>query len=262
MARILLLDSHSTDKTATIARNAGAEVIQFDYQGGYPKKRQWALNNLELTTPWVLLLDADEVVPPELVDEIENEISKPSAPAAFLITKGFHFLGRRMRFGGFSHSAVLLFRPGHARFEQLIHDPAEGLDMEVHERLVIDGPVGQLRTDIIHEDFKNLEAYIDRHNKYSTWEAAVRYQYLQSGTLGTEAVHGRMLGNVQERRRFLKMIAIRLPLESPLWFFYHYFLRLGFLEGRRGLIASQIRSHYIAGARAKLYELQLRASRS
>ena len=168
--RVIVLDSHSTDSTAELSRRAGAEVIQFDYKGGYPKKRQWALDNLDLGTPWILLMDADECLPPELWDEIGAAISPANAPSGFLIRKGFHFLGRRFRFGGFSFSTVLLFRRGAAKFERLVSDPATGLDMEVHERLITNGPVGSLKMPLIHEDFKGLEAYIDRHNKYSTWE--------------------------------------------------------------------------------------------
>src|SRR5437764_1235201 len=133
------------------------------------------LNKLNMNTEWVLLLDADEVVPKELWDEIACAISKSGAPDAFLITKGFHFLGRRFRFGGFSHSAVLLFRQGKAEFEELDSSIATAHDMEVHERMIVDGAVGVISTPLIHEDFKGLTAYIDRHNPYSTWEAGVRF---------------------------------------------------------------------------------------
>ncbi len=254
--RVVLLDSFSTDRTAELAASAGAEVVQFSYSGGYPKKRQWALDNLKIDTAWVLLLDADEVVPDTLWEEIGNEIDSMRARDAYLITKGFHFLGKRFRFGGFSHKAVLLFRSGCARFEQILEDPPLAQDMEVHERLVVNGTVGRLETPLIHEDFKGLEAYIRRHNHYSTWEAAVRYQLLTEGSYGRTTVKPNLFGNAQERRRFLKIMAVRMPFEPTLWFLYHYVVRLGFLEGRRGLIASQIRAAYIAQARAKLFELR------
>lgn len=256
--RVIVLDSGSTDATATIAARAGADVVQFEYAGGYPKKRQWALDTLSIASPWVLLLDADEVVPPALWREIEQAITQPQRPDAFLITKGFHFLGRRFRFGGFSHAAVLLVRPGTARFEEIFDDHAGAQDMEVHERLLVNGPVGRLRTPLVHEDFKGLQAYIDRHNKYSTWEAKVRLGYLNSGSYGRSTVPARLLGSVQERRRFLKTIAVRVPFEPTLWFAYHYLFRLGFLEGRPGLIASRLRAQYIAQTRAKMYELSIR----
>lgn len=253
-ARVIVLDSHSTDATAEIALARGADVVQFDYRGGYPKKRQWALEHVPIDTPWVLLLDADEVVPDALWREIAAVIERPDALDAYLITKGFHFLGRRFRHGGFSHAAVLLFRTGTARFERLFDDAPDSLDMEIHERVLVQGRVGRLQTPLIHEDFKGLEAYIARHNKYSTWEARVRYRYLTTGRYGEDTIAPRLLGNSQERRRFVKALVIRLPFEPQLWFFYHYFARLGFLEGRPGLIASQIRASYIAQTRAKIFE--------
>ncbi|MCB1823756.1 MAG: glycosyltransferase family 2 protein [Candidatus Competibacteraceae bacterium] len=256
--RVIVLDSNSTDATPNIALQYGAEVVQFDYGGGYPKKRQWALDNLTLTTPWILLLDADEVVPNTLWWEIGEAIHKLDTPDAYLITKGFHFLGRRFNHGGFSHSAVLLFKTGTARFEQLFDDDSSGLDMEIHERVVVDGRIGKLDTPLIHEDFKGLEAYINRHNKYSTWEAQLRYRYLTTGQYGKKTIVPRFLGNSQEQRRFIKTLIIRVPLEQWLWFAYHYFFRLGFLEGRAGLIACQIRASYIAQVKAKIYELRLR----
>lgn len=262
VARVVVIDSHSTDQTAAIARAAGAEVVQFNYRGGYPKKRQWALETVSVATDWILLLDADEVVPENLWSEISDVIRSEDAPDAFLITKGFHFLGRRFRFGGFSHSAVLLFRRGQARFEELIADAANAQDMEVHERVVVNGRVGRLATPLIHEDFKGLQAYIARHNLYSTWEARLRDSYHTEGRYGSLAIKPRLFGNAQERRRFLKQIAVRLPGEPLLWFLYHYVARLGFLEGRAGLIASQIRASYIAQARAKVHELALARRRN
>jgi glycosyltransferase involved in cell wall biosynthesis len=256
-ARVIVLDSQSTDATAEVSRSFGAEVIQFEYRGGYPKKRQWALDNVPIVTDWVLLLDADEVIPPALWAEIAQAIGQTSSSSAvaFTITKGFHFLGRRMRYGGFSHSALLLFRTGAARFERIFDDGLDGLDMEVHERVLVDGKIGAISTPLIHEDFKGLEAYISRHNKYSTWEARLRYRYLASGTYGEDTIRPRLLGRSQERRRALKALVIRMPLEHWVWFVYHYIVRLGFLEGRPGLIASQIRASYIAQVKAKMYEL-------
>ncbi|WP_420457548.1 glycosyltransferase family 2 protein [Rubrivirga sp.] len=258
-ARVVVLDSRSTDATVAQAASYGAEVVQFDYKGSYPKKRQWALETLDLQTEWVFLLDADEVVPEALWDEIRAVTSDPRASDGYLVTKGFHFLGRAFTFGGFSFDALLLFRTGKARFEHLVDDPASALDMEVHERVIVDGTVKSLKTPLVHEDFKGLEAYIRRHNQYSTWEARLRHSYLNGGSYGTQSVQARLFGNAQERRRFLKKVAIRTPFEPLLWFLYHFILRGGFLEGRAGLIASQIRASYISQVRAKMYELGMDA---
>ena len=96
--RVILIDSQSQDETESLARKQGAEVVQFHYRGGYPKKRQWALDSIPIDTPWVFLLDADEAVPDSLWAEIEDVLGPIGAPDAFLITKGFHFLGRRFRY--------------------------------------------------------------------------------------------------------------------------------------------------------------------
>jgi glycosyltransferase involved in cell wall biosynthesis len=255
---IHVLDSKSSDATASLAAERGAIVHQFDYTGRYPKKRQWGLQTVATTQPWILLLDADEEVPEELWQEISEAIENQAAShAAYMITKGFWFLGKQFRFGGFSHSAVLLFQRGRGRFEDLDELVDSGLDMEVHERVLIDGTVGSLKTPLIHNDFKGLTNYLDKHNRYATWEAAVRIGYIRGASWGKDSISPKLFGNSQERRRFLKQIACRLPFESWAWFAYHYLIRLGFLEGRRGLIASQIRSQYISNVRAKMYEILL-----
>ncbi len=253
---VVVVDSGSTDETAKTARELGASVVNFHYAGGFPKKRQWYLNSGEIRTPWTLLLDADEQIPEKLWREIEQAISSPAPAAGYLIQKGFCFMGRPFRHGGFSHQALLLFQTGAARFELLDELSETGLDMEVHERLIVDGPVACLKTPLIHDDLKGLAAYIDRHNRYSSWEAAVRTQFLHTGSWGAESIRPRLLGNVQERRRFLKQLALKLPGEHWAWFLYHYVFRLGFLEGKPGLIASRLRSQYIADVRAKMEELR------
>ena len=256
--RVLLIDSNSSDKTVPIARECGAEIYEFKYKGGYPKKRQWALDYLPISTEWVFLIDADEAVPEKLWKEISRTINRKDAADAYLITKGLHFLGRRFRFGGFSHSAILLFRKGKAHFEKLFVAPADSQDMEVHERMLVDGSIRKLNTPLIHEDFKGLEAYITRHNFYSTWEAQHRFHFLKTGNWGEESVHPKLFGNTQERRRWLKKLMLRLPCEPLLWFAYHFIFRFGFLEGRAGLIASQLRARHFSQARAKFYELKLK----
>lgn len=254
--RVIVLDSHSSDSTAEIAQQAGAEVVQFEYRGGYPKKRQWAIENLKLVSTWLLLLDADEVVPDALWNEISHALKGSNVPDAFLVTKGFHFMGRRFRFGGFSFAAVLLFRRGKARFERLLEDDPEGLDMEVHERVIVDGRIGRLKTPLVHEDFKGLNAYLERHRRYAKWEGRLRHIFFTTGRYGQEAIQGRLLGNTQERRRFLKMLAIRMPFEPLFWFGYHYFIKLGFLEGRAGWVASRVRCQYITWVRKEVRRLR------
>ena len=255
--RILVIDSFSTDLTPTIARQNGAEVISYSYPGGYPKKRQWALDNLDISTPWTMFIDADEQMTPALWDELEHAIASPASPEAYEVRKGFHFLGKKLKFGGFSHLAIILFRTGYAKFEEAAGNISNAQDMEVHERLIVQGRVGRLRCPLVHNDYKGLSAYIDRHNKYSTWEAGIRAHYLKTGSWGERCIKPSLLRDSQSFRRFVKPIALRLPCEPLLWFLYHYVVCGAVLEGRRGYIASSLRQAYIAQVRAKLYEMRL-----
>jgi len=255
--RTVMIDSGSTDGTRSIARQHGAEIVNFEYSGGYPKKRQWALDHLDIATPWTMLIDADEQVPPELWAEIDKEVRSPETCAAYLIRKEFHFLGKRFRFGGFSHSAIALFRTGRARFEETAGNCANGQDMEVHERLIVDGKVGRLRPSLLHNDYKGLFAYCDRHNKYSTWEAGIRAHYMKTGSWGQRSIKASMFGDAQSFRRFVKPLAMSVPFEPSLWFLYHYVVCGAVFEGRRGYIAASLRKAYIEQVRAKVYELQL-----
>jgi glycosyltransferase involved in cell wall biosynthesis len=258
---IVVLDSQSTDGTVAISRRFGAKVVQFHYKGGYPKKRQWAMEKLKIGTPWILLIDADEEVPEELWKEIEEVTLKETPYSAFLIVKQVYFLGKKMTFGGFSFGAVLLVRKGKARFERIIEEPAGTMDMEVHERVIVEGKIGKLKTPLIHDDFKDLGAFIDRHNKYSTWEARVRTQFLETGRYGSDSIQPKFFGNTQERRRFLKKIIPGLPFEPLFWFVYRYIFRLAFLEGRRGWTLCLLKAQHVAQIRAKLFELELASKR-
>ncbi len=253
--RVVVLDSQSQDGSPALAKRLGAEVVQFRYKGGYPKKRQWALDHLKIKTEWVLLIDADEEVPRELWDEI-REVTEFETPAdAYFIRKQYHFMGRKFKYGGFSFDSVLLFRKGKARFERLIDEPKEALDMEVHERLIVEGATGKLKTPLLHNDFKSLEAFVDRHNKYSTWEAKVRKSFRDTGQYGQTSIQPRFFGNPQERRRFQKRLVQNIPFEPLIWFLYHYLFHLGFLEGKKGWIACVLKAQYIFQVRAKMAEM-------
>ena len=108
------MDSGSTDATPEIARAHGAKVVQFHYQGGWPKKRQWAIDELPFQFDWIFLIDADEVLPPELAEEIRASISN-SDVNGYYISLRMHFLGRVLRHGDASFWKLSLFRRGKGR---------------------------------------------------------------------------------------------------------------------------------------------------
>ena len=142
---VYVIDSGSTDDTRAIAELRGAKVVQFEYRGGWPKKRQWAMDNLPLAHDWVLLLDADEGMTPELESEIRGAIGDAKFDGYFIALQ-MHFLGRPLQHSDASFWKLSLFRRGKARYEcRLKEQDSSMADMEVHEHVVCDGPTRQLQ---------------------------------------------------------------------------------------------------------------------
>ena len=136
---VYVIDSQSTDATTEIARSHGAKVVQFHYLGGWPKKRQWAMDTLPFAHNWILLLDADEVLTPELAAEIREAIRNPTIDGYFIQLR-IWFLGRLLRHGDVGLWKMSLFRRGKGHYECRLKDQdASMADMEVHEHVVVDG---------------------------------------------------------------------------------------------------------------------------
>src|ERR1700675_1760981 len=168
-----VVDSQSTDDTVEIARSFGAKVVQFHYQGGWPKKRQWAMESLPLLHDWILLLDADESLTPELTQEIRAAIQDPTYDG-YHIALRIYFLGRELRHSGASFYKLSLFRRGKGRYEcRLKEQDASMADMEVHEHVVVEGRTEKLKFPLRHHNVASLSHYIRKHDAYSNWEAKV-----------------------------------------------------------------------------------------
>ena len=131
-----------------------------------------------------------------------------------------------------------------------------GLDMEVHERILFEGKSAKLRGHIIHEDFNGISRYWTKHLRYAEWEASIRD--LQFTKSSSNIIKPSLLGNLQQRRRYIKSLIANRHIEPFIWFFYHYFWRLGFLEGYRGYLASIIRANYILMIHSLRHEIRLR----
>jgi glycosyltransferase involved in cell wall biosynthesis len=253
VGEIYVIDSQSSDDTVEIARKAGAKVIQFHYHGGWPKKRQWALDTLSLSYDWVLLLDADESLAPTLKTEIQQAIQVGSCDG-YSIALQMHFLGRELRHSGAAFRKLSLFRRGKGRFEcRLKEQDASMCDMEVHEHVVVDGQTGSLKSPLLHHNVEFLFRYIQKHNEYSNWEAGVwmerdtSYGDLPPALFGTQAQH----------RRWLKKTFLALPGSPFLFFLYKYFLRLGLLDGIPGFIYCAFQGIQFFHIKAKIYEAQI-----
>jgi glycosyltransferase involved in cell wall biosynthesis len=249
--QVFVVDSQSNDATGQVAAEWSATVVQFHFNGSYPKKKNWALESLPFRNEWVLIVDADEVVVPELAAEITRRIAGNEADGYFLNSR-YHFLGRRIRHCGYSECWNLrLFKHRLGRYERM-PDPTGGRtgDNEAHEHVELEGRVLRLHNELEHHAYPTIATWVEKHNRYAIWEAALHERFL------TEPIP-RSIGRGKRFKRRLKKIALRLPLRPVVRFLYAYVLRLGFLDGRPGLIFCGLLAFYDFLASANRYEQQL-----
>ena len=251
VGEVYVIDSQSTDDTVEIARSHGARVEQFHYQGGWPKKRQWALNTLPIAYDWVLLLDADEVLTLELAEEIRSAI-RNSAVDGYSVLLRIWFLGRVLRHGDVGLWKLSLFRRGKGRYECRLKDQdASMADMEVHEHVIVEGTTARLRNPLIHHNVESLSRYIQKHDEYSNWESRVLLQHGDDKELPPS-----LFATQAQRRRWWKRRLFAVLGSPVLLFLYRYILRLGFLDGVPGLIYCGFQAVQMFHTKAKIYELK------
>ena len=233
---IVVVDSGSGDRTEEIARDHGARFFLEDWKG-FAAQKNSAL--AKCSSDWVLSLDADEAVSGELSQEIQDLLTRGSQTAdppcdGYSIPRRNLFLGRWIRFGGFYPDPKMrLFRQGTAQFEA----------RPVHETVQLTGRSGRLRGDMVHSAYPTLALYIAHMDRYSTLGAEF--------TLRT----GRRVADVPS---FL----VNICLNPLLTFLYNYFCRLGFLDGREGLLLHLYHSVYVSWKYAKAWELSRRRERT
>ena len=251
VGEVYVIDSQSTDETVEIARSHGATVVQFHYQGGWPKKRQWAMDTLPMAYGWILLLDADEMLTPELTDEIRTAIQNPSIDGYYVMLRTW-FLGRTLRHGDVALWKLSLFRRGEGRYECRLKDQdASMADMEVHEHVVVEGATAKLRNPLVHHNVESLSRYIQKHDEYSNWESHVLLQRTEDKELPPS-----LFGTQAQRRRWLKRKLFAAPGSPALLFLYRYIARFGFLDGVPGLIYCGFQAVQMFHTKAKIYELK------
>ncbi len=246
---IIVVDSQGVDNTVKIAQSYGAEIIQFYYSGGLPKKRQWALDTYPFRNEWILLLDADEILEAPVRSEIEQAI-KTTEYDGYWLRFQIHFLGRQLKYGDSHLWKLFLFRKGRGRYEKRLEKQDMSMsDIEVHEHIIVDGKTQRLINPVRHQNFNSLSRYIDKHNEYSNWEARV---YLDAAV---GEVRPSPFGSQAERRRWLRLRYLKI-FGSPLYMFlYRYFLKLGFLDGKRGFIYCVYKAIQIFHTKVKIFEI-------
>lgn len=228
---IVVLDSFSTDQTVSMAENLGLRVFQHTFDG-YASQRNFGLAEIEFKHPWVLMLDADERLPPETHDEILREVSRADENTCLMyFRRRDHLFGRWIRrSSGYPTWFGRLVRIGQVRVER-----------EINEEYQTDGPKIYLANHLDHYPFnKGFSEWLAKHNRYSTMEAQL---LLQNGRQGP-SLRALVTGDSLARRRALKVWAYSLP-GRPLWVFLGlYILRGGILEGRAGFTFCCLRAIY------------------
>lgn len=238
---IVVLDSFSTDQTVPRARGADARVVQRVFKG-YASQRNFALHEMEKKTEWIFFLDADEEITPELTAELKLNFARDSEHT------GMFYLRRKDMFEG----RWIKYSSGYPTwFGRLCHAPSVRVEREINEQYHCTRPVTKLNEHLIHQPFvKGLSNWLDRHNRYSTAEAATKAKG-EEGNL--QHIFSRDPGL---RRRGLKQIYMRLPFRPLAGFVYLYVFKAGFLDGRPGLRYALLRAFYELMISIKLDEMQ------
>ena len=251
--KVFVVDSGSTDETTEIARSFGAEVVHHDWEG-YARQKNWALENLPFESGWILILDADEVITDDLQKRLVEIASKPTQEVpenGFFINRITYFLDRPIRHCGyFPNWNLRFFKKGTGVYE----------DREVHEHVIIPGPVGYITEPMIHDDRRGLEHYYAKHNRYSTLEARAIYHEMINGPPPGEMAN--LTGEARRRRWLKRRIMPYVPLPALWRFLYMYVFRMGVLDGRTGLEFCRFIASYDALVALKLRVLRRQARES
>lgn len=244
--KIIVLDSYSNDNTVKIAKKLGAKIYQHEFQN-YALQFNYALDNIQIDTKWVFRLDADEVVTSELLDEIENKIKIHSNDDinGFLMKYKLIFMGKFLKHGGcYPFVKMTIWKKEFGRFEE----------RDFGEHVVLkEGKYETFKNDCLHYDFKNITAFIDKHNWYATRE---KNDYFDRISMQQKELYKQANKVKKIRDNFY----YKLPLffRAKLIYIYKYYFKLGFLDGKEGKIYAFIQTYFYRFAvDAKIFERYL-----
>jgi len=246
-AEVFVVDSNSSDATPAIAASMGARVVPFTWNGRYPKKKQWSLENLPFGHDWVLWVDADEQLSPEVVAEIATIMQEGPKATGYFLRLDNSFLGKRLRHG-IENFKLVMFDRRKSRWPDYDDlDLPTKMEIELHFQPIVEGPIAALRNRALHADFKDLHHFLDRLNRYSDWEAVVRSKgYIATGESQFAS------------RALLKRIFHHMPGKPLAVFLYSYVYKLGFLDGRAGFAFAASRFWYYWQIGMKMRELRMK----
>lgn len=243
-AKVIVVDSHSFDRTCAIAREYGIQVVSYRWDGKYPKKRQWCLDTLALAHDWVFWVDADEVVTPELVQELRQIFNTKPDKAGYFIRGRYVWNGEVLEHG-LKNNKLCLFDRRKMAFPVVDDLGIEGMgEMEGHYQPVLKAAyknegLGQLKAPVLHYAAENKYAWEERHKRYAQWEAEMtrRNAWPQDPVPWRE--------NVKKTLR-------TSPLRPYIMFTHSYVLKAGFLDGPAGMDFAKSRMDYCEMIRKEL----------
>ena len=236
LAPVYVVDSHSRDNTVNRARNFNASVILFDWNGKYPKKRQWCLDNLDLGDRWVLFVDADERLSGNLKQEIRDIFEHGPGCDGYFIRARYRIKGEVCRFG-VENRKLVLFNPAKLAFPEINDLDCPGMgEIEGHYQPVASDqyrPVrlGTLKHHMVHLALEDRSAWQDRHIRYARWAACMDAKDAWPN-------------DPSFIRQTMKNLLNVLPARAVWVFVYSYILKLGFLDGKRGFELAWSRAEY------------------
>lgn len=242
--RVVVIDSSSADATASVAREHGAELIQFHWDGQFPKKRNWFLRYHTPFTSWVMFLDADEILTPTVKNEIMATLPG-SSHEGFLLSYTNYFLGRRLR-GGYPLRKLALFRVGQVEYERIEEDYWSQCDMEVHEHPIVSGSVGLIRSRIDHRDLRGIDSYMAKHNQYAAWEARRLFSHRHDP-------HATIRWKPHQR---LKYHLLTSPWGGLVFFLGSFLAMGGWRDGGVGFAFCMLKAGYFVQIACRLRELE------
>ncbi len=254
--KFFIVDSGSTDQTRTLAENLGAKVVSNPWVS-YAFQFNYGIDHNPFDTQWVMRMDADEYLTPELARELTSILSQPNENiSGYYVKRRVFFMNQWIRHGGYYPIWLLrIWRNGRGRCEELWMDE----HIKVHT-----GTLAQLSADIVDHNLNNLTWWIQKHNNYATREVIdllnIKYNFEEKTT-----VVPAFWGTQEQRTRFLKIKYAGLPLftRPVLYFFYRYLIKMGFLDGTKGLIWHVLQGFwYRFLVDAKVYEVYQRAGRN
>ena len=251
-SKVFVVDCYSTDKTIKIATDLGAEVVEHKWPGNQAAQFNWALDNLPISTQWVLRLDADEYLTEELIDELIKKLhSLPNHVSAVIFPLGRAFLGRILKHGIVNEIKMIrLFRFGKARYEFRLMD--EHLS-------ILEGDTISFTGKFIDDNRNSIKYFIEKHNNYSSREAALLLDAeFQLSKIDTLEVNENFCKDVQQKR-LQKQRYAKYPLfwRAVGYFVYRYFYKLGILDGKEGFLWDFLQGWwYRTLVDAKIFEIK------